>query len=106
MNDFEEQLNDHGTLVIKFWMHVSMDEQLRRFREREKTAYKQHKINDEDWRNRRKWHAYEIAVGDMLALTDTPAAPWHLIPANNKRYARLQILKIAAKAIEDALAVR
>jgi AMP-polyphosphate phosphotransferase len=103
MNDFEEQLNDHGTIVIKFWMHVSMDEQLRRFREREKTAYKQHKINDEDWRNRRKWHAYEIAVGDMLALTDTPAAPWHLIPANNKRYARLQILKIAAKAIEDAM---
>lgn len=103
ITDFEQQLIDHGTIVVKFWMHVSMDEQLRRFREREKTAYKQHKINAEDWRNRRKWHAYEIAVGDMLALTDTPAAPWHLIPANNKRHARLQILRTAAKAIEDAL---
>ena len=104
MNDFEEQLTEHGIIVIKFWMHVSRDEQLKRFREREETAYKQHKINAEDWRNRRKWHAYEIAVGDMLALTDTPCAPWHLIPANNKRHARLQILKTATKSIEDALA--
>lgn len=103
INDFEEQLHEHGTIVIKFWMHVSRDEQLRRFREREHTAYKQHKINAEDWRNRRKWHAYEIAVGDMLALTDMPVAPWHLVPANNKRHARLQILKTAAKSIEDAL---
>ena len=103
INDFEEQIVEHGTIVVKFWMHVSRDEQLRRFREREQTAYKQHKINAEDWRNRRKWHAYEIAVGDMLALTETPAAPWHLIPANNKRHARLQILKTAAKSIEDAL---
>ncbi len=104
MNDFEEQLTEHGIIVIKFWMHVSRDEQLKRFREREGTVYKQHKINAEDWRNRRKWHAYEIAVGDMLALTHTPFAPWHLIPANNKRHARLQILKTATKAIENALA--
>ena len=103
MNDFEQQLSEHGTIVIKFWMHVSRDEQLRRFREREETAYKRHKINAEDWRNRRKWHAYEIAVGDMLALSDTLSAPWHLIPADNKRHARLQILKTAAKSIEDAL---
>ncbi len=103
INDFEEQLAAHGILVIKFWMQISRDEQLRRFRERENTAYKRHKINDEDWRNRRKWSAYEIAVGDMLALTDTPVAPWHLIPANNKRFARLQILKTAAKAIEEAV---
>lgn len=103
INDFEEQLAAHGTVVVKFWMQISRDEQLRRFREREETTYKRHKINAEDWRNRRKWGAYEIAVGDMLALTDTPSAPWHLIPANNKRHARLQILKTAAKAIEDAL---
>lgn len=100
--DFEQQLVEHGNIVVKFWMHVSRDEQLKRFREREKTAYKRHKINAEDWRNRRKWDAYEIAVGDMLALTEQ-AAPWHLIPANNKRHARLQILKTAAKAIEEAL---
>ncbi len=103
INDFEAQLAEHGTIVVKFWMHVSREEQLKRFREREATAYKNHKINAEDWRNRRKWQAYEIAVGDMLALTETPAAPWHLIPANNKRHARLQILKTAAKSIEDAL---
>jgi polyphosphate kinase 2 (PPK2 family) len=60
-------------------------------------------MDPEDWRNRRKWHAYEAAVGDMLALTDNPFAPWHLIPANNKRYARLQILKTACKQIETAL---
>jgi polyphosphate kinase 2 (PPK2 family) len=84
-------------------MHVSRDEQLRRFREREQTAYKQHKINAEDWRNRDKWDAYEIAVGDMLALTDKPEAPWHLIPANDKRHARLLILKQAVHAIEAAL---
>ena len=103
INDFETQLAEHGTIVIKFWMHVSQDEQLRRFREREQTAYKQHKINAEDWRNRDKWAAYEIAVGDMLALTGTPEAPWHLIPANDKRHARLQILRTSVKAIEAAL---
>ena len=103
INEFEGQLTEHGTIVVKFWMHVSRDEQLRRFREREQTAYKQHKINEEDWRNRRKWSAYEIAVGDMLALTATPEAPWHLIPANDKRHARLQILKTSVKAIEAAL---
>ncbi len=103
INDFEQQLAEHGTVVVKFWMHVSQDEQLRRFREREQTAYKQHKINDEDWRNRRKWRAYEIAVGDMLALTETPASPWHLVPSDDKRHARLQILKTAVHAIESAL---
>lgn len=103
INDFEEQLTDHGIIVIKFWMHISRDEQLRRFRAREGTRYKQHKINEEDWRNRRKWPAYEVAVGDMLALTDTAHAPWHLVPANNKRFARLQILKTACQRITEAL---
>lgn len=103
LNDFEKQLTDHGSIVVKFWMHISRDEQLARFRAREVTAYKQHKINAEDWRNRRKWDAYEIAVGDMLALTDTANAPWHLIPANNKRYARLQILRTACRQIEAIL---
>ena len=103
INDFEEQLVAHGIVLVKFWLHLSKDEQLRRFREREETAYKRHKINEEDWRNRRKWAGYEIAIGDMLALTDSPVAPWHLIPANNKRYARLQVLKTACKQIESAL---
>ncbi len=103
INDFEQQLVAHGSIVLKFWMHISRDEQLRRFRARERTPYKRHKINDEDWRNRRKWDDYEVAVGDMLALTDTVAAPWHLIPANNKRYARLEILRAACRQIESAL---
>lgn len=103
LNDFEAQLAEHGTIVVKFWLHISKAEQLRRFRDRQETEYKQHKINAEDWRNRRKWHAYEIAVGDMLALTDRPPAPWHLVAANNKRHARLQVLKLACKQINEAL---
>lgn len=103
INDFEEQLQEHGLIVVKFWMQVSKDEQLRRFKEREDTLHKQHKINEEDWRNRAKWDAYEVAVGDMLELTDTVAAPWHLIPSNNKRYARLEILRSSCRAIENAL---
>jgi polyphosphate:AMP phosphotransferase len=103
INDFEEQLTDHGIIVVKFWLHISKDEQLNRFREREVTPYKRHKINDEDWRNRRKWTGYEVAVGDMLALTGKPCAPWHLIPANDKRHARLNILKTASKQIEQSL---
>jgi polyphosphate:AMP phosphotransferase len=103
LNDFELQLAEHGQIVVKFWLHVSREEQLARFRAREATAFKQHKINEEDWRNRRKWDAYEVAVGDMLALTDTAQAPWHLIPANDKRYARLQILRSACRAIRAGL---
>ncbi len=104
LNDFEAQLTEHGIIVLKFWLHLSKDEQLRRFRHREETSYKQHKINPEDWRNRRKWDAYETAVGDMLALTHKPHAPWHLVPANNKRFARLQILKLSCRQIDAALA--
>jgi hypothetical protein len=97
------ELSDHGTIVLKFWLQISKDEQLRRFRDREATDYKRHKINAEDWRNRRKWAAYEIAVGDMLALTHSHCAPWHLIAANNKRFARLEIIKASCKQIEAAL---
>jgi polyphosphate:AMP phosphotransferase len=103
LNDFEEQLTERGIIVLKFWLHLSKDEQLRRFRAREDTPYKRHKINDEDWRNRRRWDAYEIAVGDMLALTDRPNAPWHLVPANNKRFARLEILRLSCRLIDAAL---
>jgi polyphosphate:AMP phosphotransferase len=103
LNAFEAQLAAHGIIVLKFWLHLSRDEQLRRFRHREATAYKRHKINAEDWRNRRQWPAYEIAVGDMLGLTDRPAAPWHLVAADNKRFARLEILKASCKRIAAAL---
>ena len=103
INDFERELTEHGVIVVKYWLHVSHEEQLRRFREREATPHKRHKMNAEDWRNRRKREAYEIAVGDMLALTDRPLAPWHVIPADNKRYARLEVLRSASRWIDDAL---
>lgn len=103
INDFEEQLDDHGSIVVKYWLQISKDVQLERFKAREETPYKQHKINEEDWRNRAQWSAYETAVGDMIALTDTSHAPWNLIPANNKRYARLEVLRQATKRINQAL---
>jgi polyphosphate kinase 2 (PPK2 family) len=104
INAFERELTDHGAIILKYWLHVSHDEQLRRFREREATPHKQHKMNAEDWRNRKKRGAYEIAVGDMLALTDKENAPWQLVPADNKRFARLEILRSASRQIEAALA--
>jgi polyphosphate kinase 2 (PPK2 family) len=103
LNEFELELSEHGVIVLKFWMHISKDEQLRRFRDREKTSYKRHKMHAEDWRNRRKWASYEIAVGDMLALTSSRHAPWHLVAANNKRHARLEILRTSCRQIEAAL---
>ncbi|MBI2511706.1 MAG: polyphosphate:AMP phosphotransferase [Opitutae bacterium] len=104
INAFEKELTDHGVIVVKFWLHISHEEQLRRFREREATPHKRHKLNEEDWRNRRQRAAYEIAVGDMLALTDRKNAPWHLVPADDKRFARIEVLCTAAKQIEAALA--
>ncbi len=103
LNRFEQQLIEHGVIVLKYWLHVSHDEQLRRFREREAAAHKRHKLNAEDWRNRRKRGAYEIAVGDVLALTHTEHAPWHLVPADSKRFARLEVLRSASRQIEAAL---
>lgn len=103
INDFEQQLSESGIILVKIWMHISKDEQLRRFRAREEIAYKRHKINSEDWRNRRRWQAYEICVGDMVALTNTKFAPWHIIPANDKRFARLKILEVTCDEIRRAL---
>jgi AMP-polyphosphate phosphotransferase len=103
LNEFERELSEHGVIVLKFWLHIGKEEQLRRFRDREATAYKRHKMDAEDWRNRRKWQSYEIAVGDMLALTSSRHAPWHLVAANNKRHARLAILKTSCRQIEAAL---
>ena len=103
LNEFERELTEHGVIVLKFWLQISKEEQLRRFRSRERTPYKSHKMNAEDWRNRRKWGSYEVAVGDMLALTSTRTAPWHLVAANNKRHARLEIIKTSCRQIELAL---
>ena len=75
INDFEEQLLEHGIILNKFWLHISKDEQLRRFKEREKTPWKMHKITEEDWRNRDRWNDYEHAINDMIVHTSTEFAP-------------------------------
>jgi polyphosphate kinase 2 (PPK2 family) len=103
INRFEEQLCQHGSVVLKFWLHISKDEQLKRFEAREATPHKQHKLTGEDWRNREKWHDYEMAVHDMVTHTSTVAAPWTLVAGNSKRYARIQILKTFCEALEARL---
>ena len=90
-------------MVLKFWLHISKDEQLRRFQEREETSYKQFKISAEDYRNHQQWEAYETAVQDMVERTSTEYAPWHLIEANNKYYARAKIVRTFCKALEKQL---
>lgn len=103
INDFEQQLVESGIILLKFWLHLDAEEQLRRFRERQEIAWKQHKITDEDWRNREKWPAYAAAVHDMVTRTSSSFAPWNIIPANDKRFARLETLKIVVKSLESAL---
>ena len=103
INDFEEQLREHGTVISKFWIHISKDEQLRRFKEREVVPFKRYKITPEDWRNRNKWDAYKAAVNDMVAHTSTEFAPWTLIAGEDKKFARIQILKTLCEHLEEAL---
>jgi len=103
LNDFEEQLIDHGIVIVKFWMHISQDEQLRRFEERKATAWKQFKITDEDWRNRQRWGEYELAVNDMIERTSTEIAPWTIVESEDKRFARIKVLETLNDAIRAAL---
>ena len=106
INDFEGALLRHGTVVVKFWLAISKEEQFRRFKAREKVAFKRFKITDEDWRNRKKWDAYETAVCDMVDRTSTALAPWTLVEANNKYHARIKVLKTLCRALEAALEQR
>lgn len=101
--NFEQALTEHGIVLLKFWLHIDPDEQLRRFQEREQISYKQHKITEEDYRNREKWAEYSLAVNDMVSRTSSQAALWSLIEANNKRYARIKVIKTYCKALEKAL---
>jgi polyphosphate kinase 2 (PPK2 family) len=103
INLFEQQLSEHGIILLKFWLHLSPQEQLRRFREREGTPWKQHKITAEDWRNRDQWDAYKLAINDMVAHTSTAIAPWHLVPAEDKKFGRIDVLKTVCKALRKAL---
>jgi polyphosphate:AMP phosphotransferase len=106
INDFEEQLTRAGIVVQKFWLQISKEEQLARFKAREDTPYKRYKITDEDWRNRERWDDYRAAVNEMLARTSAQHAPWHLIDGNDKRFARIQVLEQVTQALRDALAAR
>jgi polyphosphate kinase 2 (PPK2 family) len=104
INDFEEQLVRGGAIVVKFWMAITPDEQLRRFEERKATAYKNFKITAEDWRNRDKWPLYERAVEDMIDRTSTDVAPWHVIASNDKLFSRIEALTHVCERLEHALA--
>lgn len=104
INDFEHELSEAGAIVIKFWLQISPEEQLKRFKEREKVEFKRFKITEEDWRNREKWDAYQQAVCDMVDRTSTSTAPWTLIEANDKNYARIKILKTLCERLESELA--
>jgi polyphosphate kinase 2 (PPK2 family) len=103
INHFERQLTDFGTIMLKFWLHISKDEQLERFREREQINYKSWKITDEDWRNRGKWEDYMLATQEMLLKTSTPTAPWTVVEANDKLFSRIQVLRTVADKLRHAL---
>ena len=103
INEFEQELNNCGMVVIKFWVQIDKDTQLARFNERQADPAKQWKITEEDWRNREKWDAYQKAVDEMLQKTSTQNAPWHILESVDKRYARIKAMKLVIHAIEQAL---
>ena len=103
INDFEDQLVSHGVVLLKFWLHITADEQLARFKEREKIPYKRWKLTEEDWRNRERWDDYEQAVNDMVERTSTANAQWTLVEGNDKRFARIKVLKTFCDRLEEAL---
>jgi len=103
INDFEQSMVRHKVVLVKFWLAISKDEQYRRFKDRERVAFKRFKITDEDWRNRERWDDYETAVCDMVDRTSTATTPWTLVEANNKHYARIKVLKTLCEAVEEAL---
>ncbi|HBT44280.1 MAG TPA: polyphosphate:AMP phosphotransferase [Rhodospirillaceae bacterium] len=103
INEFEAELTGHGTNLVKFWLHIDKDEQERRFLARQATPFKSWKLTDEDWRNRGKWDDYEAAVNEMVERTSTAAAPWTLIEANDKRFARLKIIRTVCESLEEKL---
>ena len=103
INAFEQELVDHGTVLAKFWIHISPEEQELRFNARKVTPHKKWKLTEEDWRNRARWEDYEEAVEEMMARTGTKTAPWHAIPGNDKKYARIAVLKTVCRELERAL---
>jgi len=103
INDFEAQLVEHGIVLCKFWLNITPEEQLERFKSRQEIAYKRWKLTEEDWRNRDRWADYEIAVNDMVERTSTTRAPWTLVEGNDKRFARIKVLKTLCERMEKAM---
>ncbi|MDK2975322.1 MAG: AMP-polyphosphate phosphotransferase [Methanofollis sp.] len=103
INEFEEAIVDWGAVLVKFWLHIDRDEQLRRFIDREEDPERQWKITPDDWRNRSRWEIYAASVAEMLERTDTKTAPWTVISSNDKRYARVESLRTIVDAVERAL---
>jgi len=103
INDFEDQLIEHGTVLVKFWMHITPEQQLARFEDRKEKTYKRWKLTTEDWRNRSSWYDYEKAAHEMVKYTSTHVSPWELVPANDKKYARVTVLETLCDLLEKAL---
>ncbi|MCL2216456.1 MAG: polyphosphate:AMP phosphotransferase [Defluviitaleaceae bacterium] len=103
INEMEQHLVGHGTVILKFWMHIDKDEQMCRFESRQSDPLKRHKLTEEDWRNREKWDLYEEAVDEMLLRTHTSHAPWIIVESNSKKYARIKVLQTVTDALDDAL---
>jgi polyphosphate kinase 2 (PPK2 family) len=103
INEFEQELIEANVVLCKFWLQISPQEQLKRFKEREKTGFKHFKITAEDWRNRDKWDAYQQAAADLIERTSTEIAPWTLVEAEDKNWARIKVLRTLAESIESAL---
>ena len=103
INDMEQSLYNAGAIVIKFWLQIDKGEQKARFEARQADPEKQWKITDEDWRNREKWDAYEMAVNEMIAKTSTQHAPWVIVEGNDKKYARIKVLETVIQAMETRL---
>ncbi len=103
INEFEEQLVESDIVVVKLWLAITKDEQMKRFKEREQTRHKQFKITAEDWRNRKKWDDYIVAASDMIDRTSTSIAPWTVLEANDKHLARVRAIETVVRRIEEAL---
>src|SRR4051794_39734091 len=104
--EFEHSLVVEGTILIKFWMHISQDEQLKRFERRQNTPLKRWKLSDEDWRNREKHEDYVAAVEEMFERTDRSGAPWTIVPGNSKKFARVFVVEHVVSRIEEGMRAR
>lgn len=106
INAFEEQMTQAGTVVVKFWLSITQEEQLKRFEARQNTPHKVHKITPDDWRNRDKWPLYARAVDDMMDRTSTDIAPWHIVASDDKRWSRIEVLRLLCEQVEAALGTK